>query len=377
MIDLLSKLFHSILLQNGLDICYYLCQTNHLFGGIMEANLFSPGQVGPLTIKNRVVMPPMCMFAADQDGFPNEFHYAHYVSRAIHQVGLIIVEATGVSPEGRITDSDLGVWSDNHIEPLKHIVGTCHQFDARVLLQLAHAGRKCEVPGVTPLSASAIQVDDRYPIPHEMSIEEIKNFVGQMASAAERAVKAGFDGVEIHAAHGYLINQFLSPVTNHRTDEYGGSVENRSRLMREVVGAVNDVLPEDKALCVRVSGEEYLPEGLHPEDLSEMINLIPEGQVDAIHVSSGGLVNVHIAVFPGYQVPPAEKIKALTSLPVITGGMIHSPALANEIIANGRADFVFVGRGLLYDAAWVVKAQKTLGHEPQWPKPYAAALSRF
>lgn len=343
----------------------------------METNLFSPGQVGPLTIKNRVVMPPMCMFAANQDGFPNEFHYAHYVSRAIHQVGLIIVEATGVSPEGRITDTDLGVWSDDHIEPLKDIVDACHKFGAKVLLQIAHAGRKCEVPGVTPLSASAIQVDDRYPTPHEMSSEEIKKFVEQMTSAAERSVKAGFDGVEIHAAHGYLINQFLSPVTNHRTDEYGGSVANRSRVLREVVAAVNAALPEDKTLCVRISAEEYHPEGLHPEDLAAVINLIPDGQVDAIHVSTGGLVNAHIAVFPGYQVPPAEKIKALTSLPVITGGMVHDPALANEIIANGRGDFVFIGRGLLYDAAWVQKAQKALGHEAQWPEPYAGALSRF
>ncbi len=343
----------------------------------MPSNLFSAGQFGPLTLKNRVVMPPMCMFCADSQGRPTEFHYTHYVTRAIHQVGLIIVEATGVSPEGRITDRDLGIWEDAQIAPLQQIVDDCHKYGAQVLLQIAHAGRKCDVATETAIAPSAIQLDDRYPVPHAMTRDEIKAFVGKMQAAAQRAMHAGFDGVEIHAAHGYLINQFLSPVTNQRTDEYGGSGENRVRLLREVVAAVDAVLPEEKALAVRISAEEYHPQGLHPEDLAAMLKMLPEGQVDVIDVSTGGLVSAALAIYPGYQTLPAETIRSLTAYPVITGGMLYDPILANETIANGRADFVFVGRGLLHDAAWVVKAQRTLGQEAQWPQPYRGALSKL
>jgi NADPH2 dehydrogenase len=343
----------------------------------MNVNLFSPGQIGQMVVKNRVVMPPMCMFISDEKGFPNEFHYTHYVSRAIHQVGLIVVEATAVSPEGRISATDLGIWDDAFIEPFKRIVDDCHKYGAKIILQIAHAGRKCEAAGETPIAPSAIKLDDRYPAPEEMTGEKIAAFVEQMRAAAKRAVAAGFDGVEIHGAHGYLINQFLSPVTNRRTDEYGGSPENRVRVLKQVAAAVREVMPPEKALVVRISAEEYCEEGLHPEDLAEMLNMLPPGQVDAIHVSTGGLVAANIQIFPGYQTKPAEAIKALTGCTTISGGLIYDPVLANEIVANHRADFVFVGRGLLNDAAWVIKAQKVLGHEPQWPRPYAGALSKM
>lgn len=343
----------------------------------MPDNLFSPGQIGPLTLKNRVVMPPMCMFAADETGTPNEFHYVHYINRAMHHVGLVIVEATGVAPEGRITDADLGIWEDAFIPSFQRMVDECHCYGAKVLLQIAHAGRKCEVPGVTPLAPSAVKLDDRYPVPHAMTLAEIQALIGQMQAAARRADQAGFDGVEIHAAHGYLLNQFLSPITNQRTDAYGGSLENRARLLREVVAAVDAELPAGKALVVRVSAEEYLDEGLHPQDVAQMLNGIPSGMIDAVDVSSGGLVSVSFPIYPGYQVQFAETVRAMTELPVVTGGLIYDPILANEIIANDRAEFVFVGRGLLYDAAWVIKAQKRLGFDQTWPKPYQGALGRM
>jgi NADPH2 dehydrogenase len=222
-----------------------------------------------------------------------------------------------------------------------------------------------------------VKLDDRYPLPHAMTIAEIQEFVEQMQAAARRADQAGFDGVEIHAAHGYLINQFLSSITNQRTDPYGGSAENRSRVLREIVAAVEAVLPAEKALNVRVSAEEYLSEGLHPQDVAAMLNQIPSGIVDAINVSSGGLAAADFPVFPGYQVRLAEAIHSLTGLPVMAGGLIYDPILANEIVANGRADFVFVGRGLLHDAAWVINAQRRLGHEQTWPKPYQGALARM
>jgi len=343
----------------------------------MSETLFSPGPIGPLTVNNRVVMPPMCMFAADETGMPNEFHYVHYVNRAMHQVGLVIVEATGVAPEGRITDADLGIWDDAFIPPFQRMVDECHRYGAKVLLQIAHAGRKCEVPDVTPLAPSAVKLDDRYAVPHAMTLSDIQSFIDQMQTAARRADQAGFDGVEIHAAHGYLLNQFLSPITNQRSDAYGGSSENRTRLLREVVEAVDAALPADKALVVRVSAEEYLEDGLHPQKVAEMLSRIPSGMIDAVDVSSGGLVSVSFPIYPGYQVKFAETIRALTGLPVITGGLIYDPLLANEIIANERAEFVFVGRGLLYDAAWVIKAQKRLGFDQTWPKPYQGALGRM
>ena len=322
-------------------------------------------------------MPPMCMFTSDDSGFPNEFHYTHYVQRAIHHVGLIIIEATAVSREGRITATDLGIWNDDFIEPFKRIVDDCHKYGAKVALQIAHAGRKCDIESETTLAPSAIDIDDRYQMPIEMTKEHINQFVTNMKNAAIRADAAGFDAVEIHGAHGYLINQFLSPITNHRSDEYGGSALNRGRLLKEVVEGVRSVFPKNKAVIVRISAEEYCENGLHPEDLAEVLNSIDSTLIDAVDVSTGGVILADITPFPGYQTKPAETIKALTPYPTISGGMVYDPQVANEIIANHRADFVFVGRGLLHDSAWVIKAQKTLKQPQQWPKPYERALTNL
>ena len=334
------------------------------------SGLFSGIKIKDLTSKNRIVMPPMCMYSAGNDGKVNDWHLVHYPTRAIGGVGLIIVEATAVEPRGRISAKDLGIWSDDQLAGLKQLVDQIHVSGSQVIVQLAHAGRKCKVKEEAIIAPSAIAFSDDYKTPTAMTQEEIEEVVEAFRQAARRAMEAGFDGIEIHGAHGYLINQFLSPLTNQRTDSYGGNLKERTKFLRQVLAAVHQVWDGNKPVSLRVSAEEYQSEGNHPDDLVEIINLVKEGGVDLIHVSSGGVVNGSIPLYPGYQLTFAETIKKNTGLPVIAGGLITKSKMAEEIIRNGRADFVFVGRELLRNPYWPLHASQKLGVDIPWPEQY-------
>ncbi|MFO7152385.1 MAG: NADPH dehydrogenase NamA [Bacillota bacterium] len=334
------------------------------------SELFSKIKIKDMEVRNRIVMPPMCMYSSDDDGHAKPWHLIHYATRAIGGAGLIIQEATAVEKRGRISARDLGLWDDSHVEGLARIVAEVKKHGAKMGVQLAHAGRKCGAPGEDLIAPSPIAFDETYGVPREMTREDIMQVIEAFKAGARRALMAGYDIVEIHAAHGYLINEFLSPLTNKRTDEYGGSLQNRARFLKEVVKAVREVWPEEKPLMVRVSAEEYAEGGNHPEDIAEMINLVKGEGVDIIDVSSGAVVPAKIDAYPGYQVKFAETIKEMTGLPVVAGGLITVPEMAEEILKNGRADMVFLGRELLRNPYWPLMAARRLGDDIKWPEQY-------
>lgn len=337
------------------------------------SKLFSNIKIKNLELKNRIVMAPMCMVVADNEGYAKDWHVIHYGSRAIGGTGLIILEATAVESRGRIKDRDLGIWDDSHIEGLAKIVKSSKELGAKVGIQLAHAGRKCEVKSEKIIAPSPLAFDDSYPTPREMTKEDIETVINSFKEGARRANEAGFDTIEIHGAHGYLINEFLSPLTNKREDEYGGNLENRTRFLREIIREVKTVWPEEKPIILRVSGEEYVDNGNHPEDLVDIINLVKDEGIDIIDVSSGAVVPANIDVYPGYQVPFAEIIKKGTGLPVIAGGLITKGEMAEEILKNNRADFVFLGRELLRNPYWPLEAANKLKEDIDWPYSYRRA----
>lgn len=337
------------------------------------AKLFESIRIRDMEFKNRIVMPPMCMYSSDDSGLANDWHFIHYATRAIGGTGLIIVEATGVERRGRISDRDLGIWDDAHIVGLAKIVTLCKKYGARVGIQLGHAGRKCEVEAEEIIAPSPIAYNHRYKVPKEMNKEDINEVINAFKEGARRAHEAGFDLIEIHAAHGYLINEFLSPLSNKREDEYGGSLENRARFLKEILREVRRVWPEDKLIIVRVSAEDYVEEGNHPEDLAAILNLVKDEGVDLVNVSSGAVVPARINVYPGYQVRFAEIIKKETNLPVIAGGLISEAEMAEEIVSNNRADMVFIGRELLRNPYWPLEAAKKLNHQVDWPVQYERA----
>lgn len=334
------------------------------------SKLFSSFKLKNLEIKNRIVMSPMCMYSAEDDGKAKEWHLLHYASRAIGGVGLITQEATAVESRGRISSKDLGLWDDSQIEGLKKIVSVCKSYGAFMGVQLNHAGRKCEAENERIIAPSPIAFSDEYSVPNEMTKEEINTVVLAFKNAAKRCLEIGYDTIEIHGAHGYLINEFLSPVTNNRSDEYGGTVENRARFLKEVVHAVREVWPMEKPLILRVSAEDYVEEGNHPQDLAELINLVKNEGIDLINVSSGGVVSIAPKAYQGYQVKFAEVIKENTGLPVIAGGLIIEPHMAEEILQNNRADMIFLGRALLRNPYWSLQADFELSNDVEWPKQY-------
>lgn len=309
-----------------------------------------------LKLKNRIVLPPMDLYCSDENGYVNKKHKYHYVSRAIGGVGLIIVEATGILPNGRITDNCLGIWNDDQIAGLKEIVDDCHELsDAKVAIQINHAGRKCTATshGVDhTLAPSPITFDETYRTPKEITKEEINEVIRAFGAAAKRAYDAGFDALEVHGAHGYLISEFLSPVTNKRTDEYGGSTQNRARLLKEVLEEVKKMWGNDRPISLRVSASDYLEDGMTPDEMVKIINMIKE-YVDIVHVSSGGVALAPIKAFPGYQVPFASKIKEECNIPTIAVGLITDPLLVEEILNNKRADLVALGRESFRNPYWV------------------------
>jgi NADPH2 dehydrogenase len=331
--------------------------------------LFTPISFKNLTLKNRIVMPPMCMYSAADDGMVTDWHVIHYATRAVGQVGLIIVEATGVEPRGRISNQDLGIWDDAHISGLKRIVEQVHAQGSKIGIQLAHAGRKSEVVGSTPVAPSAIAFSEEYSLPTALTIQEIQEVIQKFVQGAKRAVAAGFDMIEIHAAHGYLINEFLSPLTNTRTDEYGGSLENRVRFFEEVLIAVKKVIPKDMPVIVRVSADDYHEEGNTPEIVAAMLNLIKHHGIDVVNVSSGAVIPLMPRAYPGYQVAMALVIKEKTQLPVLAGGLITEPAQVLQLVKAG-IDLVYTGRELLRNPYWPLQAAHVLQQQVEWPKQY-------
>lgn len=318
-------------------------------------------------------MPPMCMYSADNTGFANDFHFAHYTSRAIGGTGLIILEATGVVPNGRITDNDLGIWSDNHIEGLGKIVQSIKSFGSKAAIQLSHAGRKCEIMNDTIFSPSPIQYSDRYQIPKELSKDDIKNIINNFRDAAERAEKAGFDAIELHGAHGYLIHQFLSPITNQRQDEYGGALQNRVRFLIEILEEVKKAWPSEKPILLRVSASDYKEGGINIEEMIKIVNMV-KPYIDIVHVSSGGLISVPIKAYPGYQVKFCERIKWECSIPAIAVGLIDNVSQVEEILNNERADLVALGRELLRNPYWTLNTAKSNNVTLKYPIQYERAF---
>lgn len=344
-----------------------------LLAPVAVPTLWDTVTIRSLQLRNRIVMSPMCQYQAGGDGCPTEWHFVHYGSRAAGGAGLIIVEATAVTPGGRISPNDLGLWSDNQIEPFARLVAFCHRLHTAVGVQLGHAGRKAspQLPE-QPVCASALRFSSHYKVPRALSPEEIAGVVDAFAAAARRAVRAGFDLIEIHAAHGYLIHQFLSPATNQRTDAYGGSPAARTRLLQEVITAVRSVIPSTMPLFVRVSAAEYLPDGYTPHELGEQLRPLLGLGVDLIDVSSGGNGPARPPVYPGYQVPLALALHQQLGVPVQAVGRLEEPALAAAVVGSSQVELVAIGRGFLRDPHWPLTAARALASRT--PEPRALAL---
>ena len=350
------------------------------------SQLLSPLSIRKIILRNRITMSPMCQYSA-KDGFAGDWHLVHYGTRASGGTGLIIVEATAVWPEGRITPGDLGLWSDDHIAGLRRITDFIHSQGAVAGIQLAHAGRKasCALPweggkqldfrngGWETVAPSAIPFSPGERAPGMADNVCIERIISGFRNAAARALKAGFRVAEIHSAHGYLLQEFLSPVSNRRTDEYGGSFENRTRLLTEVTKAIRTVWPEDYPLFVRISSTEWTDGGWTPEESVRLAPLLQQAGADLIDCSSGG--NIHdakIPVGPGYQVPFAEMIRK-SGIMTGTVGMITEARQAEEIISAGRADLVLLGRELLRNPCFPLHAAREMKTEIEWPLQYLRA----
>ncbi|WP_238651633.1 NADH:flavin oxidoreductase/NADH oxidase [Paenibacillus piscarius] len=336
-------------------------------------DLFTPYELKALTLKNRVVMPPMCQYAVEkQDGIPTDWHHVHYVSRAVGGTGFIIVEMSGVHPDGRITNQDTGIWDDGQIAPFKRITDAVHTYGAKIAIQLGHAGRKA-VDAKPPVAPSAIPFDETYATPRALTREEIAGLVADYREAARRAVEAGFDTVELHGAHGYLIHQFHSPRSNARDDEYG-----RDPILfgEQVVQAVREVLPAEMPLIMRVSAREYVDGGYDEAYALEFCRRYQAAGVDMFHVSSGGEgpvgSNGGPGAGPGYQVGLAEYIRSGLQVPVIAVGRLESYQEAQAVITEAKAELVAVGRAMLSDPYWALHAAEALGgiDPAEIPEPY-------
>jgi 2,4-dienoyl-CoA reductase-like NADH-dependent reductase (Old Yellow Enzyme family) len=349
--------------------------------------LFDPIEIRSIRFRNRVAISPMCQYSS-VDGFANDWHLVHLGSRATGGAALVIQEATAVSPRGRISPEDMGLWKDEHIEPLKKITDFIRNQGAVPGIQLAHAGRKASASspwnGGKPVEVSsggwiaqapsAIPFKDTDPIPEAMTKEDIFQLRDDFKSATRRALTAGFQLIEIHGAHGYLINSFLSPLSNHRTDEYGGSFENRVRLLKEIVSSIRSVWPASLPLFLRISATDYAEGGWDISSSVMLANELKNAGVDLIDASSGGLVsNVRIPLGPGYQVPFAETIKKETGILTGAVGLITESVQADEIIKSGKADLVLIARESLRNPNFPLKAAKELGYEIKWPVQYERA----
>jgi len=351
------------------------------------AQLFDPLQIRGVTFRNRIAVSPMCQYSA-RDGFANDWHLVHLGSRAIGGASLVVVEATAVEARGRISPSDVGLWQDAQIEPLARIARFLEEHGAVAGIQIAHAGRKastaCPWEGGKPLTdeaggwqivgASPIPFDAPYRIPHQLSLEELAGIREQFCAAARRAASAGFRYLELHAAHGYLLHSFLSPLSNQRSDAYGGSFENRTRFLLETVRSLRASWPRDRVFGVRLSCTDWVPGGWSIEETVQLARLLEREEIDLIDCSAGGSVaQAIIPTAPGYQVAFAEAVKRATHLRVAAVGLISEAQQANAIIAANQADFVFLGRQFLRDPYFAINAARALGHKPPVPAQYARA----
>ncbi len=349
--------------------------------------LFSPLTIKSITLKNRIVVSPMCQYSS-QDGFASDWHLVHLGSRAAGGAGLIIQEATAVSPEGRISYGDMGIWKDEHIEKLKTITAFIESQGAVAGIQLAHAGRKAsfDIPWVSnkelttgdhswqAVAPSAIPFYEGGKEPAGLTVRAIKKIIADFTAAATRALAAGFKVLEIHAAHGYLINEFLSPFTNKRTDEYGGSFKNRIKFLVEIMEAIQMVWPANLPLFVRISATEWVAGGWNENDSVQLAAILKELDVDVIDCSTGGNIpNVRITLTPGYQVSFAEKIKQETGILTAAVGLITTAAQAEEILQKQQADLIFLAREMLRNPYFALHAAKELGDDVEWPVQYQRA----
>jgi 2,4-dienoyl-CoA reductase-like NADH-dependent reductase (Old Yellow Enzyme family) len=353
----------------------------------MSHPLFLPLQLRSVSFANRIGVSPMCQYSC-QDGFATDWHLVHLGCRAQGGAGLVIIEAAAVVPEGRISPGDLGIWKDEHIPALERIASFLHSQGSRTGMQLAHAGRKgsMSVPfggerlvtpsegGWQPVAPTALAFSSQYATPKALHISAIPGVVKAFAEAARRAQAAGFDFVEIHAAHGYLLHQFLSPLANRRTDVYGGSFRNRTRLLLEVVDAVRAAWPSHLPLFVRISATDWAEGGWNEDESVELAKLLGEHGVDLVDVSSGGQVpDAKIPVGPGFQTGFAARIRREAGIPTAAVGLITDAAQANDLVAQGAADVVLLGRELLRDPYWPLHAATVLGETASWPVQYLRA----
>ena len=354
-------------------------------------HLLDPLTIRDLQFSNRVFVSPMCEYSS-VDGYANDWHFVHLGSRAVGGAGLVLTEATAVVPEGRISPQDLGIWSDDHIPALRRIVSFIHDQGTVAGMQLAHAGRKAstrrpwEGSGAVAesdggwtnvLAPSAIPFAENYPMPKALTLEGIQEIVAAFASASRRACDAGFRVIEIHAAHGYLIHEFLSPLSNHREDAYGGSFENRTRLIREIVGAVRSSWPKGAPLFVRISATDWVDGGWDLDQSVELARMLKPLGVDLIDCSSGGTVpHAVIPATPGYQTPFAQRIRQAAEVMTGAVGLITSPVQADQIVATGEADAILMAREFLRDPFWPLRAAGELKQPISWPVQYLRAAPR-
>lgn len=354
------------------------------------SKLFQPLNLESNILKNRIVMSPMCQYSA-RDGFANDWHLIHYGSRAVGGVSAIIQEATAVSPQGRITYKDLGIWKDEHILKLSKIVQFVHDNKCLMGIQLAHAGRKAStsVPWFTDekiedgynkwaiVAPSSIPFDIKSQKPKELSVDEINIIINDFREGAERAVKAGYDIIEIHAAHGYLIHEFLSPLSNLRKDDYGGNFQNRIRLLVRIIESIKQIIPKKVSLWIRISATDWKEGGWTMDESVELAEIVKNLGVEVLDVSSGGLTpQVKIPNMPNYQVPFANKIKNNSAIITGTVGLITNAVQAEEILENEEADLIFIGRELLRNPYFVFEAANILEKKPAYPPQYERAKLR-
>jgi len=344
-------------------------------------HLFDPLTIKSVTLRNRIGMSPMCMYSSE-DGHATDFHFVHIVTRAVGGAGLIIAEATAVTPEGRITPGDAGLWQDSQIAPLKRITDAVKQYGAVPGIQLAHAGRKASAAlpweGGASLKDGAWQTiapsaiafgGDLTHVPKEMDKNDIAAVLKAFRDAAARAVKAGYEWLEIHAAHGYLIHEFLSPLSNKRSDDYGGNFDNRCRLLMEVIAAVKEIWPQDKPLTVRISASDWTEGGWTIDDSVALARKLKQAGIDLIDCSSGGNTpDAKIPVGAGYQLPFADQVKRETGIMTSTVGMITDAMQADQIIRNNQADLVLMAREFLRHPYWPLEAAKAV-HKKDAIKP--------
>ncbi len=355
------------------------------------STLLDPLTIRGVTLRNRIVVSPMCQYCA-VDGMADDWHLVHLGNRAVGGAALVFVEASAVTAQGRITPGDMGIWDDRHIQPLSRVADFVHRMGAVAGIQLAHAGRKasCRPPfeggsrlktaeegGWPVVAPSAIPFREDDPLPCPLDEAGIAEIPQAFAAAARRAVRAGFRIIEIHSAHGYLLHSFLSPLSNQRTDRYGGSLENRMRLLLEVATALRDVIPKDMPLFTRISATDWVEGGWDLQQSIELARALKPLGVDLIDCSSGALVpTAKIPAAPGFQVQFAAAIRK--EVGILTGavGLITEPEQANQIVESGQADLVFLARAMLRDPYWALRAEQAMSEEPNWPLQYGYAVRR-